>query len=505
MLVNFQDNPAQPYSPATAQSIAFDQVNRFYQESSYGQTSVTGDVYGWFMLPMTSTTCDTAKITTLADQAATSAGVNLSAYAHRLYAFPTVGACSWRGMGTVGGNPSRAYVNGGFAVRTVSHELGHNLGLYHSKSEPCASGSCTTVEYGDDHDVMGKSGVVAHTNAFQKERLGWLNYSASPPIETISRSGNYWIDSYAPPGTAAKALKVLKAVDASGNQTWYYFEARAKYGFDGGIVPGVVVHRGSTSVPSVSTQLDLDPVTSTFDGVLDPSQTFSDATLGLSVKTLWTDSTGAMLDVAYGGPPCTTTAPTVAFTPSAALWTQPGKPADVTLSITNNDASECQAAGFNLSSMVPTGWLATFDRVSLTLDAGASGSANLQVTPPAGSAGQYGFSAGVTRSGPTAYASGTVTVADALQVTIAVSGSKAGYSLAAKVLAAGQPVQGASVTFTVTGPAGSSLWLGAVTDAGGVAVARWRPRKSDSPGVYQVRAEASAADLKGIATTAFSR
>jgi hypothetical protein len=298
---------------------------------------------------------------------------------------------------------------------------------------------------------------------------------------------------------------LLKAVDTSGNQTWYYFEARAKYGFDGGILPGVVVHRGSNSVPSVSSQLDLDPLTTTFDGVLDPNQTFSDTALGLSVRTLWTDATGAMVDVTYGGPPCTAAAPTVALTPSPALWTQPGKTAKVTLLIKNNDASECQAAGFNPSSMVPTGWVATFDRLTLTLDAGASGSVNLEVTPPAGSAGQYAFSAGVTRSGPTAYASGTVTVADGLEVFVTLSGGKAGYSLTAKVLAAGQPVQGASVTFTVTGPAGSSLWLGAVTDAGGVAVARWRPRKSDSPGVYQVRAEASAADLKGIATTAFSR
>ena len=30
-----------------------------------------------------------------------------------------------------------------------------------------------TNEYGDDHDTMG--GVTGHVNAYQNERLGWLN------------------------------------------------------------------------------------------------------------------------------------------------------------------------------------------------------------------------------------------------------------------------------------------------------------------------------------------
>ena len=145
MLVNFQDNLTQPFSVATAQSVAFDQVNRFYQESSYGQTSVSGDVYGWFTLPMNSTTCDTGSIASLADQAAANAGVNLVG-SHKMYAFPRISACSWSGLGSLGGNPSRAFMNGGFAVRTVAHELHHNLGIYHSRSQPCAAGTCSTVK-----------------------------------------------------------------------------------------------------------------------------------------------------------------------------------------------------------------------------------------------------------------------------------------------------------------------------------------------------------------------
>ena len=65
-------------------------------------------------------------------------------------------------------------------LRTIAHEQGHNFGNHHSKALKCSSGSCSTVEYRDDRDVLGKSGVVAHMSAFQKERLGWLNYGTAP-------------------------------------------------------------------------------------------------------------------------------------------------------------------------------------------------------------------------------------------------------------------------------------------------------------------------------------
>ena len=75
--------------------------------------------------------------------------------------------------------------------------------------------------------------TTAHFNAFQKERLGWLNYGASPPIITATQTNNYWIDAYEANTNSAKAVKVLKSTDASGYRTWYYVENRARFGFDG--------------------------------------------------------------------------------------------------------------------------------------------------------------------------------------------------------------------------------------------------------------------------------
>src|SRR5258708_17969618 len=102
---------------------------------------------------------------------------------------------------------------------------------------------------------MGITGP-SHFNAFQKERLGWLNYGAAPTINTAQASGSYTIDPYETAGTGAKALKILKSTDATtGAKTWYYIEYRQAVGFDAALASmpyanfqnGVIVHVGSDS------------------------------------------------------------------------------------------------------------------------------------------------------------------------------------------------------------------------------------------------------------------
>jgi hypothetical protein len=109
ILVNFSDKATQPYTISTAQSV-FNTTSNFDLENSFNQTWLTGvsnpgaaaDIVGWFTINQSYTVCDYSKTQSLAEQAATAAGVNLSQYSRRVYAFPQ-NNCSWWGLGSVGG------------------------------------------------------------------------------------------------------------------------------------------------------------------------------------------------------------------------------------------------------------------------------------------------------------------------------------------------------------------------------------------------------------------
>jgi hypothetical protein len=218
ILVAFSNQPGVSSTTASqAQAVVFGagaSVTNFFYEASYQQTTLTGNVFGPYTISIDSTGCDYYGIAMAAEQAATASGVSLSSYTRRVYAFPSNG-CGWWGLGTVGGDPSMAWINGSFQNGVVAHEMGHNLGLYHSHSLECGAAtigaSCSSVDYGDILDVMGSAMPPKHFNAAQKERLGWLGYGASPPITTVQSSGVYTIDPYESMGAAPKALKVLSS------------------------------------------------------------------------------------------------------------------------------------------------------------------------------------------------------------------------------------------------------------------------------------------------------
>ncbi len=405
ILVNFQDNPTnQPYTLAYAQGVVFSTTSNFYRENSFQQTWLTGDVYGWYTIPLNSTTCDPSSLATYAQQAATAAGVNLSAYTRYVYAFPN-NACTWWGLGTVGGHPSMAWINGSFQLPVVGHEMGHNFGLYHSHALECGTStlgtSCTAVEYGDTLDIMGSSS--GDFNAYQKEWLGWLNYGASPPITTIQTDGAYALDPYETAGPNPKALKILKSSSA---KTWYYVEYRQAIGYDNSlssntnVLNGVVVHTGSESSANTSYLLDMTPSTSSWwDPALGLGQTFYDPESGVRITPAWANSTGSGVNVSVGTITCVRAGPTVALSPSQSQSVQAGTTVTYTASVMNNDTAGCTPSSLALQATVPTGWSRAFGASTLTLSPGAGATTTLQVTSAvSATAGSYTIGATATSS-----------------------------------------------------------------------------------------------------------
>jgi len=500
ILVNFSNNPTQPYTPATAASVN-STVRNFYLENTYNQTYLTFAVTGWHTIAATNTTCNYSTWAAQADAAATSAGVNLAAYSRRVYAFPQTSACSWWGLGYLSG--PQAFVNGSYATRVVSHELGHTFGAYHSHSWKCdTAATCSSIDYGDDRDMMGVPGTVGHMNAFQKERLGWLNYGGSPTIATVSSSGEYWIQNYELAGAGPKALKIWNEA----NNSYYYLESRARVGFDANVAAGVTLHIGGAT-GNDSYQIDLAPTTTTYDSTLDVGQVFVDYGMGLQLQTLSTSNDASLIRVTLTTPPCATSAPTVSLAPVLESGAA-GFAVSYGVTVRNNNASTCSPSAFSVSAAVPAGWTATVSGAGLaSLAPGASTTATLSVRSAAGSSGSHSFpvTAADTTGGGTATASAVLNVLTGLSVaaTPSVTGSRNSQSIsvATVVTAQGTAVAGANVSVTLTSPTGTRTVLNGVTAANGTLTLRYGVRVKDPAGTYQIQVVATKNGVTGTVNT----
>lgn len=321
ILLNFSNNPSQPYAPGQAAGIAFgapytnpstgavtnypNSVAAYYAENSWGQLTMSGDVFGWVTVAATNTSCN---YTTWANQADALVGSVLNNYQYKVYAFPSTSACGWSGLAYLPG--TRSWLNGGNALpsgangmslRVMAHELGHNYGTHHASTLNCGAvaiaantATCSLSEYGDAFTTMGSSSTRHHSN-FAMGNFGW-----SFNTQTVLTSGDYLLSDAETDNSGVQALRVQRS-----SNSFLTLELRRPYGtqFDHSIPQGVYVRIApGYSTMSQSWLVDTTPGSAGGfgDAYLTAGRSVYDPASNATVTAVSVSASEALIDVSFG-------------------------------------------------------------------------------------------------------------------------------------------------------------------------------------------------------------
>lgn len=342
-------------------------VSTLYLETSLGNLWFSGDVVGPFTINYNSAgACDYSAWANAADAAAQAAGVNLSQYTHKVYVFPKLNGCAWAGLGTVGGNPSRAWIAACDFADVYAHELGHNLGMHHASTDSNNDG-VSDCEYCDNSDVMGYGGVgLRALNGPHREQLGWY---AADKVQTLTAEGVYLVAPLEKSPDQTPYPQILKFAKP-GASDFYYVSYRRAVGADAAL-PAAYAERTSVHRYSGAGTVPTFLIRALTDG-----GSFTDSTSGLTVTQLAHNDDFATVSISAGCAPATP-----AVTASASSQSAPaGATVSYVLSVVNNDSAACGGATFYLLPSVPAGWSGVVTPNSMTLGPGQTGTATFSVT-----------------------------------------------------------------------------------------------------------------------------
>jgi len=367
-------------------------IDDFYQEMSFGQLWLAGDVAGPFTINYTTTsTCDISAWSSAAEAAATASGVNLSAYNRKIYVFPKTNPCGYIGCGTVGGNPSRSWIFRCDQSDTYAHEFGHNIGMNHA--------STPTDEYGDTSDIMGYGSFgLRQINAPHQDQMRWID---SSKFQNITESGVYNISPLELSASQALYPQVLMVPKPDSGET-YYFSYRQPIGFDAVLSPtylkGVNMHRFYTGTAKRTYFLN----------VLSDGGNFTDLVNGVTITQLSHNSNYVTAQIDLSEPSCVRANPSISVYPISQTGSS-GSSLNYAVTVTNNNSPTCLADNYSLNnSSLPYYWTSFFSLPGLYLGSGNSDSSTWTISSnSSASNGTYPVTLTVTDSFNNSYQNST--------------------------------------------------------------------------------------------------
>ena len=190
------------------------------------------------------------------------------------------------------------------------------------------------------------------------------------------------------------------------------------------VTNGVVVRRAGNS--SYSDLLDMTPgsggaSSDWMDPALEQGRSFREPAASVTLTTIAVDSQRAQVEVQFSGAVCTQNNPSIQILAPVTHWGSPGQSLTYSVSLTNNDNSNCSSRSFNLQASYPSGWSSQFTSASLNLAPGQSGSTSLSVTSPINATAAYYDISVNTAQAPTVSAVLTYVVQAMNQPPVAVN------------------------------------------------------------------------------------
>ncbi len=290
-LFNYKNSASKEIFPNEVTNMMFGEGKfaRYFKEASYGRQQISGDVFGWNLIPTPAPNGCQSTLENL-ESAVTSHQVNLNNYTNIVVismcpGFVRLGSSdtspmpyeineviynkvlTWVNIGTNNWDQKSIQmsesIDGEHVMNNLEHllvhEFGHALGLNHAYGLKCEgtipNANCQSgTEIWNYFDTMAYDTIGLHFNAWAKAKLGWFS---GAELKTITESGTYTIRDLESNSTGqaetllgnTKAYKIKPSISSDKTPIWIEF--RKAVGFDKGIATPALggIYGGGGEVP----------------------------------------------------------------------------------------------------------------------------------------------------------------------------------------------------------------------------------------------------------------